>query len=523
MPPVDDSRGPASLTLATVHGLKWTYASTIVTVVLQVGVTAALARLITPSAFGLVAMAGVFLRFGQFFAQLGVGQAVVQKQDLRPADVRAAFTSSLLLGFVFFTLFLVLAPLVGVLFPQTEGIVPVARVMSLSFAFSGLTSTTQGLLQRRFAFRAVALTEIGAYVVGYALIGLALAIAGLGVWSLVAASLATGVVTAVAFSLLCRRDIGFGLNVESLRDIYSFGWRMSLIGFVESLGSNLDTVWAGHYLGSLATGLYSRATNIANVWLYYFTVSLSRVLLPGLSRIQSERERLAGVYLASISVVAAIVMPVAWGLAGSARELILTLLGPQWSAAIPVLAVLALAVPFSLLTHFGAVVCDATASLNVRIAITAARVVWLALLLTALAPRGIVAVAVAYAVSELIAHAAYLVTMRRLLALPIVQLRRAYSVGVVCGALTGVLLFAVHAGLGSLGWPAPAVLSVQVVTGVVLLIGTVTKARGGSVWRQIRPRLTDAGYGREGASGAVAWVLRRMDGLADGAASKSAT
>ena len=82
--------------------------------------------------------------------------------------------------------------------------------------------------------------------------------------------------------------------------------------------------------------------------------SLSRVLLPGYSRIQFERERLRSVYLATITVVAAIIMPIAWGVAGAAHEVIATLLGAQWIAAVPVLAVLSLAAPFTLLTHFGA-------------------------------------------------------------------------------------------------------------------------------------------------------------------------
>lgn len=504
---------PESLTSATVHGLKWSYASSIVNVVLQIGVTAVLARLLTPSAFGLVAMASVFLRFGQYFAQMGTGPAVVQKTELSARDVRTAFTSSLLMGVAFCGLFVALAPLARVLFPHTPGVVTVARVMSLTFVIGGLTATTQGLMQRRFAFRAIALTEIGSYAVGYALVGLIFAVSGFGVWSLVAAPLSAGALAAVAYTLLCRRDIGFGMSLRSFRAIYSFGWRVSLIGFGEFLGSNLDTLWAGHYLGSRATGLYSRATNIANVPLYYFTISLSRVLLPGYSRIQLEHQRLRLVYLATITVVGAVVMPVAWGIAGAAHEVILTLLGGQWSATVLVLAILALAVPFSLLTTFGAIICDATATLNVRIAIMVGRIGWLALLLAALARFGIVGIATAYALSELTTHVAYLMMMRRLLTLGLTDLWRAYSVGLAAGVVTGLVLLGLHAGLTSIGWPAPAVLTVQVALGALCLLGTVTKARSGVVWREIRWRLAEAGY-RADDAGTAAWLIRRIDALA---------
>jgi len=102
------------------------------------------------------------------------------------------------------------------------------------------------------------------------------------------------------------------------------------------------------------------------------------------------------------------------------------------------------------------------------------------------------------------------------LTLGLAELRRAYSIGLAAGVATGLALFCLNAGLSSLGWPAPAVLAVQVLVGVVCLLGTLTKARGGLVWREIRWRLAEAGYGLEDA-GTAAWFIRRMDGLAGGA------
>ena len=71
-----------NLTSKTVHGIKWSYLSTLTNTVLQIGFTAIMARLLEPTAFGLVAMAGVVLRFGSYFSQMGVGQALIQKKDI---------------------------------------------------------------------------------------------------------------------------------------------------------------------------------------------------------------------------------------------------------------------------------------------------------------------------------------------------------------------------------------------------------------------------------------------------------
>lgn len=502
-----------SLTAETVHGLKWSYLSAIVVFVLQMVVTAVLARLLTPSAFGVVAMALVLLRFAQNFAHMGAGQAVVQKPELSASDIRTAFTSSALIGLAFCGLFVVLAPLAGVLFPHVPGVVTVTRVMSLVLFTGGLMAATHGLLRRRFAFRAIALTEIGSYLFGYAAVGVVLAYLGFGAWSLVAASLAQGVLMVAAYMLLCRGEIGVGMSAGSFKAIFSFGGRVSLIGFAEFMGTNLDTLWTGHYLGSLATGLYTRATNLATIPLQLMVTSFSRVLLPGYSRIQFERERLRSLYLATLTVVAAIIMPVAWGVAGAAHEVVATLLGAQWMAAVPVLVILSLAAPFTLLMHLGAMLCEATGTLNIKILISVCRIGWLALLLVMLDGYGIVGIAAAFAISECMNDLAYVPVMKKLLTLGVGDIVRCHSIGLVAGGVTGVSVYGLHVGLTEAGWRAPAILIAQIALGAVLLLLTVTRVRGGTVWQQIRVRLDAAGYGVQN-TGMPARLFRLIDAVA---------
>ena len=211
-------------------------------------------------------------------------------------------------------------------------------------------------------------------------------------------------------------------------------------------------------------------------------------------------------------MVAAIGMPVAWGMAGAARQIVITLLGDQWTDAIPVLAVLSLAVPFTMLTHVGAIMCEATATLNVKIVIAAARLGWFVALLAVLSRYGVVGIAAAFALSELINHVAYLLVMRRMFGLGLSDLWSAYSIGCTAGVITGAALFGINVGLTGVGWPAPVILAVQVAVGALLLLGTITRARRGEFWREIRSRLDQAGYRRENR-GVVAWIIRRIDGL----------
>ncbi len=79
------------LTRRTLHGVSWSYATTVGTIVVQLGSTAVLARALGPAAFGLIAMANIALRFGQYFSQMGVAQAIVQRKVLEVQHLRAGF------------------------------------------------------------------------------------------------------------------------------------------------------------------------------------------------------------------------------------------------------------------------------------------------------------------------------------------------------------------------------------------------------------------------------------------------
>ena len=133
-------------------------------------------------------------------------------------------------------------------------------------------------------------------------------------------------------------------------------------------------------------------------------------------------------------------------------------------------------------------------------------------LLTALTRYGVVGIAAAFALSELINHFAYLLVMRRMFGLGLADLWSAYSIGCAAGVLTGAALYGINVGLTGLGWPAPIILAVQVSVGALLLLGTITRARHGELWREIRGRLDQAGYRREN-HGVAAWVIRRIDGF----------
>ncbi|UOQ70037.1 lipopolysaccharide biosynthesis protein [Hymenobacter cellulosilyticus] len=312
-----------SLTMTTVQGVKWSTAATILTALMQVGYTAIMARLLTPAAFGVVALANVVLRFGGYFAQMGMEQAIIQKQELTKEDIRAAFTASVVLGVVFGGLLILLAPASVYVFHEPE-VVPVAQALALSLVLTGLSATALSLLRRGMQFRTLALVEVSSYIVSYGGVGVSMALNGYGVWSLVAASVAQGLLVGLLAYMVTRHSVVPLLSWEHYQPLWNYGSRISLISFLEFIGSSLDTLIIGRVLGTALLGVYNRAWMLVSLPMYMLTTSVSKVIFPAFSQVQADPVRLRKVYLSSVTLVAAFILPTAAGMMVAA---------PSWSTA----------------------------------------------------------------------------------------------------------------------------------------------------------------------------------------------
>jgi len=458
-----------NLTSKTLHGLKWSYLSTIVNSVLQIGFTAIMARLLEPAAFGLVAMAGVILRFGSYFAQMGVGSALIQKKEISDEDVCAAFTSALFLGILLYVLVWFCAPYAIHIF-DNEKVIPIVRVMALSFVITGLSTTALNLLRRNFKFRSLAVTEMFAYLFGYGMVGLTLAYNGFGVWSLVVAALCQSALLAIFSYLFCRHRISFIYQWKYYKTLYSFGSRVSIISFFEFLGSNLDTLAIGHFIGTASLGIYNRAFMLVNLPMYYITTSFSRVLYTSFSKAQKDIERLKKAYLSTVMLFSAILLPTCLGIAVSSQEIVLIVLGEKWIASVPVLQILAIATPFNMLSHFGGIICEATATLNIKLLMQIIYVTILGVTFYLMRSLSISDFAMAIVFAEFIRFIAYLFIVKRICNITPMEYAHAYLSATASALIIGVAIYFIATILREYNVPLIILFIVEFVTGAGLLI-----------------------------------------------------
>jgi len=300
-----------------------------------------LARLLDAEAFGLIALAHVFLAFVYTLLDQGFAQAIVQRENLDPEHLDTAFWTSVGMGVVF-----VLATLFGAGFManfyQEPTLAPIIQGMSFSFLFAGLSSVHAAILQREMLFKAFAVRSLLATIV-CGIAGIGAALMGLGVWSLVVKELVFGSTASLLLWTQCDWRPGWRFSVPHFQAMFSFG--INIVGFnlLNFLNRHSDDILIGYFLGSVALGYYSVAYRLLLIMIQLFSRITTQVSLPTFSRYQSQPDKMRSMYYKVTQIISLISLPAFMALAVMAPELIKFFFGEQWMPSVPVMRVLALA------------------------------------------------------------------------------------------------------------------------------------------------------------------------------------
>jgi PST family polysaccharide transporter len=324
-----------------IASMAWSSLGVVFTFGARLLVLAVLARLLSPSDFGLVGAALMVTGFSMAFSQLGMGPALVQREELEPRHVSTAFAASVLLGLAVTALVACVAgPLAAFLeMPRLE---PVLLAMCLLFPLQGLTLTGESLLQREMQFRRLAQVRSLSYVLGYALPGIAVASAGGGVWALVAANLGQAAVLCALVGWLKPLPRP-RLDRRSMRDLGRFGLGVSLTEVSFFFSQQGDNLVVAKLLGPAALGVYGRAYQLMYLPTQLFSQALGPVVFPVLSRSQRQPAELGQGLLRMLATTALIAIPLSAVAIAAAPEVIAVLLGPGWEAAVPAYQLLSVA------------------------------------------------------------------------------------------------------------------------------------------------------------------------------------
>lgn len=332
-----------SLRDAASRGVKLTAFATLSTTVIQVGGLLVLGRLLLPADFGLVAMLAVVFGLAEMFAQMGVGEGIVQHRDALDSDqLSTLFWTNCALGAAAYLLILLCAPLVVALYgePALLELIPYA---SIPIAIAPLGINVAALLRRSLRFGMLAAVDVGKALIGTTT-AIAGALLGWGVWALVAGQVSAAACAAAALLAVGAREgwlPRFRYDLRRVRGILSFGIYFFGSNIVNYVNSRVDQLLIGGLLGARDLGFYSMAFNLVAQPAAKTNQVLTQVAFPIMARAQNEAAQLRRWYSGLLHMLATVNAPLLLGMAAVAALFIPLLLGDKWSPAVPLVQVLA--------------------------------------------------------------------------------------------------------------------------------------------------------------------------------------
>jgi PST family polysaccharide transporter len=373
----------------------------------------ALSRLLTPEAFGLVALAFVFMDFVEIFLDQGFSAAIVQRADLEPEHLDTAFWISILTGLLLTAGCIATSGLVASFFDEPR-LAPVLNWLSISFILNALSTTQVAILQRKLAFKSLAGRSLAATSVG-GVVGVGLAFAGFGVWSLVVQNLARGVAAAIVLWRASDWRPGFKVSTKHYKELFSFG--ISVVGnnVLNVLVRRSDDFLVGYFLGPTLLGYYTIGYRLLLVVIRLVTEITNTVVFPTFSRIQHQPERMRRAFYNVTQYTSLLAFPIFIGIAVLAPELVPAFFGEKWGPSIPVMQVLALIGILQSVLFFNGSVIRASGKPSWELGIMLLNTVCNVIGFLLVVRWGIVAVAASFViVSYLVAPISY-IAVRRLI------------------------------------------------------------------------------------------------------------
>lgn len=328
----------------TITSLKWQSLGRFSEVALSFIIGIVLARLLSPSDFGILGVYAIFFALAGTFIDSGFSNALIQRKTVTEEDCSTVFWFNTALGVFFYLLFFFTSPLLADFFaiPILEDII---KVTAINILIGALSAVQRTLYRKYLDFRTTAIVNVvSTFISG--IVGITLAYIGFGVWSLVYQGLASSIVYSALLWYYSKWRPHFLFSQKSFNEMFAYGSKLLGATLISQIYFNAHTFVIGKFYTTQDLGLYNKGTGNAKILSSNLTAILSTVTFPILSQIQDDDEQLIHAYRIYIKVTSLVIFFLMFVYAALAKPITLFLYGSKWEGAIIYMQIICIGLMF---------------------------------------------------------------------------------------------------------------------------------------------------------------------------------
>ena len=322
----------------TLHALSWSFLESVGLQGVRFIIGIILARLLFPEQFGLIGMLMIFMAVAQIFLDSGFGAALIQKKEATQKDICSIFYFNILVGVAVSGLLCLVAPWIAAFYNQPI-LTPLTRAMSLVIIINSFGLIQSTILSKQIDFKTQTKVSLIASILS-GTIGVTLAVAGFGVWSLAIQQISSAFFRTVFLWFLNPWRPTLIFSLKSLQEMFSFGSRLLASGLLNQVFENIYLLAIGKLFSARDLGFFTRALNLQDLPSNTLARMVDRVTFPVFSSIYDDPARLKRGLKKALTALVLVNFPMMIGLAVIARPLVLVLLTEKWAESIPYLQLL---------------------------------------------------------------------------------------------------------------------------------------------------------------------------------------
>ena len=300
-------------------------------------VSIVLARILDPKDYGTIALVTVFTTILQVFVDSGLGTALIQKKDADDLDFSSVFYFNFIVCIILYVGMFIAAPYIALFYKDTT-LTPVIRVISLTIVISGVKGIQQAYVSKNMLFKRFFFSTIGGTIFS-AVLGIAMAYMGYGVWALVAQQLSNTAIDTLILWLTVKWRPKKMFSYERLKGLFSFGWKLLISSLLDTAYNNLRNLIIGKLYSSSDLAFYNQGEKFPKVIVMNINASIDSVLLPTMSVEQDNPERIKQMTRRAIKTSTYVMAPLMMGLAFCAEPIVRLVLTDKWIFCIPFLRI----------------------------------------------------------------------------------------------------------------------------------------------------------------------------------------